>query len=144
MLSRRVARPRDILDTYIYTGDVALARSDYLAARQLWEQALEISRSSHARAKECVTLARLGGLCVQEGNLSEARNFLDRAWQIAERFRETSIRGFIYEQLAYLSAAQGELQQALAYGEKCLEIYDRRQLREAVVFREWLLSLKKN
>jgi tetratricopeptide (TPR) repeat protein len=140
-LSRNVARPRDILDTYIYSGDVAAARSDYPAARQLWERALEISRTSHAQAKECVTLARLGGLCVQEGNLSEAGNFLDGAWRIAERFREASIRGFVYEQLAYLSAARGETQQALAYGEKCLEIYDRRRLREAVAFRKWLFAL---
>jgi len=142
-LTQSVARPIDILDAHIYSGDVALARADYAGARELWGAALQISQASRARAKECVTLARLGKLCTQEGNLPEAEKFLEQALQVATHFRESRLKGYVYEQLAYLAAAKGQNQQACAYGEKCLEVYDQMRLREAVDFRKWLHSVRK-
>jgi tetratricopeptide (TPR) repeat protein len=140
-LTQSVARPVDVLDTFIYAGDVSLARTEYKRARELWEKALHLARSSQARAKEYVTLARLGKLFMQEGNLLEADAFLLQALQLAEQYHQPSVTGYVYEQLAYLAAAKGQIQQAREYGQKCLEAYEQMRLREAVDFRKWLESL---
>lgn len=141
--TKSVARPIDVLDAHIYGGDVALARANYAEARKLWEAALQISQTSSVKAKECVTLARLGKLCMQEGKIPEAEKFLEQALQVASGYRESTLKGYVYEQLAYLAAAKGQNQQASTYGEKCLEVYDQMQLREAANFRKWLYSIYK-
>ena len=140
--AKLVARPIDVLDAHIYSGDVAFARAEYSHARELWTAALQIARASRAGAKECAALAQLGRLNMQEGNLLEAENFLEQALKLATRLYESAPRGYIYEQFAYLAAAKGEVDQAIAYGEKCLELYDHMRLREAIDFRQWLNKLK--
>lgn len=142
-LTKSVMRPLDILDAHIYSSDVALAREDYTGARELLEKALQISRTSRTKAKECVTLARLGRLCVLEGDLPEAERFLELAMLVTTRFRESTLKGYVYEQFAFLAAAKGQIQQAIIYGEKCLEIYDQMRLREAADIRKWLVALRK-
>lgn len=142
-LSKSVARPLDIFDANMYGGDVAFACADYPRARELWMTALQISQATHAHAKECAALARLGQLQMVEGNLLQAEKLLQQALQVSSQFREPSYspRSFVYEQLAYLAAKKGQIPQAKMYGEKCLEVYDQMRLREAVTVRKWLSSL---
>ena len=139
--TQSVARPADILDAYIFCSDVALARNHYASAHDLLEKALQISRSNHIKSKECATLARLGKLYLQEGDLPQAEIFLKHALQMAKQFRHEGFMGYLYEQLAYLAFAKGQRRKIMTYGEKCLEAYDRMKMREAVEFRKWLNSI---
>lgn len=140
-LTQSVARPADILDAYIYCGDVAIARNHYARARELWEKALHIARSNRIKSQECASLARLGKLHLREGDLPQAEIFLKQALQMAAQFRYEGFTGYIYEHLAYLAFAKGQLRKIMTYGEKCLEAYDRMKMREAIEFRKWLNSV---
>lgn len=142
-LSQSVARPKDVLDAYMYGGDVAFACADYPRARQLWTKALQLAQANRTGAKESAALAQLGRLTMFEGDLLEAERLLKQALQVASRFREAAPRGYVFEQLSFLAEAKGQIRDAIAYGEKCLEIYDQMRLREAADIRKRLDVLRK-
>ncbi|MBQ8894599.1 MAG: tetratricopeptide repeat protein [Clostridia bacterium] len=66
-----------------------------------------------------VALLRLGGICWKEGNLSKAKEYLEKSLEIS---REDTDRDSTYEQLGLVLADFGEQEQAREMFEKCLQI----------------------
>jgi serine/threonine protein kinase/Tfp pilus assembly protein PilF len=125
------AAPRSILLASVYHAwaGTEYQRGDYVAARPLFELALELSIALRGDRHPAVARIQndLGLLLLEIEEIDRARELLDAALTTATQIhgREHSVTGKFLVGLARLEARAGDFQQARAHAEEVRRIYER-------------------
>lgn len=143
-LARSNGKPRDLLNTLIYAGDVALARHEFERAADLWAESRTLVERLGEEKKLCVIVMRLGELALAQNQLERAEALLNQSLKMALPFGDASLFGVAHRHLARLAAARGEMEKARQHAGESLKHFEAMKLKKwADEMRAWLAGLEK-
>ena len=105
-------------------GESYRGKNDLARARGYFLRALELNRSGGLPYGECTNLDNLGRLDLAEGQFREAELHLQRAREVADRFRYGRQRAMIRAALARLAIAERDAPRALQWSDSTLALAD--------------------
>jgi tetratricopeptide (TPR) repeat protein len=110
-------------------GDVLQNQGKFVAARQMYEQSLEIDKQTGDERGQGVLLVQLGTLALRLRNPVEADRHYNEALNIFQRLGETSSMATIYHQLGMIAQEQRNWPAADEKYRKALALREQHQLR---------------
>jgi LuxR family maltose regulon positive regulatory protein len=113
--------------TALALGCVLRSQGDFAAAAQAFAQAMAISRAAGDSHLEVDVLWELAGLQLSQGHLHQVVSTCQEALQVADRYtrrggRQLPVTGYTYSLMSYVLCEWNDLETAVRYARKGLEL----------------------
>lgn len=111
-----------LIELIIKWGYIFHCRADYMALINLFKNQEPLVNSYADRKQLAMFYGRLGFAFSRRDMPLEGYRYLIKGLQIAEEDKDDKLIGYIYAWLSYACADKGNLDEAISYGEKALEV----------------------
>src|SRR5206468_8615287 len=99
---------------------LATTEGDYTTARSAWERVLQIRRDTDDQPRTAVTLANLGNVSYELGDLDPAWRLHQEALELHRRLDNRRQAAVALGSLGMVATARGDLPVAREYAEACV------------------------
>jgi hypothetical protein len=132
-------RQRQLIETRYQQGRLAYAQNQPARARQCFQEVFALGEKWHWDRACAYGANWLGDIALDEGNLGEARDWYDRAWEIIRPWGDRRRIAYLHFSESRIALLRGEMARAKELAELALQQFRSLEMRkEAIQTQKWI------